>query len=502
VVRAVNGQEALKKLEEEGNISLIILDIMMPEMDGYCVCNNVKNNIRTANIPVIFVTDLTSSDAKLKCIQEGGDDFITKPFIRAELIARTRSLIDKKRAQDELRYSYQRISEIITVTEEKLNVFNPFDFDYTISNKELLLNILKKRGEEDDHNPEYVLNARKQNSSLVGNIFYKEDNELIKVPDEIKIDIDADVAIIKSLKKAKESTVDSTISSKIKLIYSNWDDKSGRSLKEYQGLFDEKMKCHIGEIRNFVTYNSGDIAVIAFNYGKHVDEFDAHILKGFVIHSNFLKTVSDQAKINEEAFLYTIEALARASEANDEDTFAHILRVNEYARTLAAFIGCPPDFVKDIGTYAQMHDVGKIHVSRGILRKPGQLTAEERDEMQKHTIYGAKILGDSSRFAMAREIAISHHEKFNGAGYPHRLSGEDIPLSGRITAMADVYDALRTKRYYKPALSHEETCKIITEGDGRTEPEEFDPRILDAFKKCEEKFQEIYKKIQDDTLLV
>lgn len=199
-----------------------------------------------------------------------------------------------------------------------------------------------------------------------------------------------------------------------------------------------------------------------------------------------------QVREAESAFEYTIMALARASEANDEDTGDHILRVGNYCALLARQLGLSDKFAQTIRIQATLHDVGKIHIPSKILKKQAPLIEAEWKEMQLHTVYGSKIIGGHPRMGMAARIALSHHEHFDGSGYPYGLSGDTIPLEGRILSLADQYDALRNPRCYKPAFAHDTSCRILLEGDGRTLPQHFDPAVLAAFKGCGEDFADIY----------
>jgi len=207
------------------------------------------------------------------------------------------------------------------------------------------------------------------------------------------------------------------------------------------------------------------------------------------MQSLFMKSLSDQIRETESALTYTVYALARASEANDEDTGNHILRVGDYCAVIAEGLGMPTKFVEAIRVQATLHDVGNIHVHYDILRKPGKLTPEEWVGVQQHTVHGPTIIGNHPRLILASRIAASHHERWDGSGYPLGLKGEQIPIEGRIVNIADQYDALRNKRSFKPAFDHATAYKTLRRWRRENSAEHFDPEVLRMFKKHHGRFE-------------
>lgn len=197
-------------------------------------------------------------------------------------------------------------------------------------------------------------------------------------------------------------------------------------------------------------------------------------------------------KLIAEASYETIYRLCRAAEYKDEDTGSHIKRMSEYSARLAKELGQKEEEVNAIKYASSMHDIGKIGIPDGILLKEGKLTNKEWSIMKKHTVIGAQILEKSNcdYLKLAETIALTHHERWDGTGYPRGLSGNNIPLAGRITAVTDVFDALTSKRPYKPPLSINESFTIIKNGSGV----QFDPQIVECFLDIQDAIIDIKEK--------
>jgi putative two-component system response regulator len=319
---AMDGQSALDDVRENFP-DLILLDIMMPEMDGYEVCRQLKKNPETHHIPIVFLTAMTGDEDEAKGLALGAIDYITKPFNQELVKSRIKNHLELKLLQDDL----ERQVRLRT----------------------------------------------------------------------------------KQLEQTQEATI-------ITLA----------TLAEYR---DPETGGHIKRTQNYVQI----------------------LAKTLQPHAQFNSYLTDQ-----------LIALLHKS--------------------------------------APLHDIGKVGVPDHILLKPGKLTDEEFVEMKKHTIYGRnsiaaaeKMLGDESFLKIAKEIAEFHQEKWDGSGYPHGLKGEEIPVSARLMAIADVYDALISKRVYKPPFTHSKAVKIIIEGRGS----HFDPIMTETFEKITEQFREIALEFAD-----
>lgn len=225
--------------------------------------------------------------------------------------------------------------------------------------------------------------------------------------------------------------------------------------------------------------------------------------------NNMIRSLQERTAALQKTQDITILSLASLAETRDNETGAHILRTQHYVKALATALRDHPKFsdvlddesIEQLYKSAPLHDIGKVGIPDAILLKPGRHTAEEFEIMKTHAELGAESLrqaevelGECSFLRFAREIAETHHEKWDGSGYPKGLKGDDIPMSGRLMAVADVYDALISKRVYKPAFEHSEAISIIKDACGA----HFDPDIVDAFLKIEDEVKLIAARYSDE----
>jgi len=326
---AKDGFEAMAMLKL--GFDLVLLDLMMPGMDGFEVIRRIRGESESNDVPIILVTSLSSKEDRLRGVEAGANDFVAKPIDRTELQLRMNSLLKMKEAQDAL-------------------------------------------------------------------------------------------------------------------------------------------KRHRMELEALVAQQTTDLR----------------------------KTLREMSEANRNAYqahLDTIERLAIAAEYKDKDTAIHIRRMSRYCYFLARKLNLTPKESEIILHASPMHDVGKMGIPDAILLKPGKLDEQEWEIMKQHTDISARILGgSSSELLQAGEIiAMTHHEKWDGSGYPKGLKGAEIPIMGRICAIADVFDALTSKRPYKEAFSNEKALEIMKEGKGKA----FEPELLDLFFANFDEVKAIQQEIKD-----
>jgi putative two-component system response regulator len=329
-VSADSGPAALKLLD--AGIDLVLLDIMMPGMDGFAVARAIRERPLFADLPIVMVTALSAKEDRLRAVEAGANDFVAKPIDATELGVRMSSLLRMKRYHDEVKDYQQHLEQMV---QEKTGALR---------------------------------------------------------------------AALDDLEHARMATL--------------------------------------------------------------------------------------------QAHMETIHKLSAAAEYKDEDTASHILRMSRYCAVIARNLGLPPEQVELILNSSPMHDIGKMGIPDAILLKPGKLTEEEWIVMRRHTVIGASILrgGSSKYLEIGAVIALSHHEKWDGTGYPRNLAGEDIPLFGRICALADVFDALTTRRPYKDAYTNERAQAIMADGRGS----HFDPKLFDVFIESFGEILSIQREYQDE----
>jgi putative two-component system response regulator len=252
----------------------------------------------------------------------------------------------------------------------------------------------------------------------------------------------------------------------------------------------------------------GGIANVVEGLSAGADDF---ITKPFQPEELRVRLRAGERILSLESRDLMIFALAKLAESRDPETGAHVERMREYCRILADELSnweayrdqLDGEYVCTIYMTSPLHDIGKVGIPDAVLLKPGRLTREEFEIMKRHTLIGGETLDAVTRahpearfLAMAHDIVLTHHERFDGSGYPRGLVGKQIPLAGRITTLADVYDALTSKRVYKPAYDHETTRRLILEGRGT----QFDPDVVEAFLRREQDFVETRWRFHDSPL--
>ncbi|MEK7332061.1 MAG: response regulator, partial [Nitrospirota bacterium] len=353
VVKAGSGEECLLLLEKE-DIALVILDIILPGINGYEVCQKIKANKATKKIPVMLIPALPTGQEKIRSLQAGAEDFISRPFSMNEVVARVRALLKIKGLYTDLEKTNENLASIISYTSGILKDFDPMTFNSKEFYKSLLGMILRKKPYEREK-PVHVFLGKTDSDNIKGKIFSNGTEPVECIIPENFYARKVGTTRPHPGGLAEESNRDEAKNNDAcGVIYSNHTDEE--SALKYQEHFHHAITEAVGMVVNFVAYISRHAVIIAFNYGRAVTLSDAQVLKGLSIHIPFFKSISGQIKETEDTLFYTITALSKAAELNDDNTGNHILRLNKYSMALARKLGLPEKFVHDIGLAAILED--------------------------------------------------------------------------------------------------------------------------------------------------
>lgn len=453
---AETGQEAIRLIKASPP-DLILLDLVLPETTGIAITQALKKEERFSRIPIIILTGAGSARDRLRSIESGADEFLNKPVDQLELMARVRSLLKSKHLSDRLLISYHELDELGSFAEtfvtQPLADWSRLDVALSMAKQ-----VLGPPGDRSNR-PALVWGGFDAEEMLIGFAAYIENGEPMQMRTRCKRN--RLLEILSEFRRGPDMFI-----------------SKGPAPPELSMILDLPSSI---KLDNFVAMASTRNVVLIAGYPWEVGTYEIPLLRALVRHWKVFERIRQEARETQEAFFYTLETLAIAAEFYDQHTAVHIRRVASYSGVVAHALGFDERYVRLIKKCSVTHDVGKATIPAQLLKKAGPLNENEKALMNDHTTNGAKLLGGAHQLIMARNIALSHHENFDGTGYPDRLLGESIPLEARIVKVVDLYDALRSVRSYKPSFSHEKTLQIMKEGDDRIRPEHVDPKILQAF---------------------
>lgn len=429
---------------------LILLDVKMPVMDGFELCQQLKQDQRTAAIPVIFVSALQEMRDRVRGFQVGGIDFITKPLQREEVLARVGTHLELARMRKNLSAVVEKKTHELALDEQR------FEALYELS----------KMNDAGDHEPSaYALEAAvAMTRSEVGYLhFVNEDQQHIDLYQWSQRTMELCTAEPSEHYPMEGAGI--------------WADcvRDGRPVihNDYQHMETKRglPEGHFPLYRHMSVpiYDKGKaVAIVGVGNKKEpYNDIDARQLSLF---GNGMWSLIRQKRGDEQlriALIQTIEAIANTVEQRDPYTAGHQRRVAQLACAIGREIGLEPNVIEGIHMGGMIHDIGKIHIPAEILNRPGKLSENEFAIIKSHSQVGFDIVKNVNFPWPVAEIVHQHHERLDGSGYPQHLSGDDICIEARVLAVADVVEAMATHRPYRPALSIEIALEEIEKGSGR-----------------------------------
>ena len=421
---ATSGEKGIEQLETK-KYSLILLDINMPGIDGYQTAHIIKNSSRTEDIPIIFLSANANKESIRKGFEYGGEDYITKPFDEEELLHRVNTHITLFKAKESLQNAVDDTN--LLLEQYKLAV----DVGSLVSKTDT-------KGFITYANDKFCEISKYSREELIG-----QPHNIIRSPDVSK-------AIFENM----------------------WKTIQNREI--WTGLIKNRAK------DGSAYFVEATIMPILNSEGE--------IFEYIAMRTDITKEINLREDI-ESTQKEVLSTLGELGEWRSKETGDHVNRVALYSELLAREYGCKESDIKQLKMASPMHDIGKVIIPDEILLKPGRLTDEEFTIMKEHTVYGWEIFHKSNHTLLqtAALIAHQHHEKWDGSGYPQGLKGLNIHTFGRITAIADVFDALSHERVYKKAWEMEKVLAFLEEESGKA----FEPRLVEIFLQNIDKIMKI-----------
>lgn len=491
VIDASEGGKAVE-LAVERHPDLIIMDVGLPGMDGVAATRVLRADARTADIPIIMLTARSRSEDIIRGLDAGAQEYLLKPFDVAELMARVRTVHRLAQAHQELdRLNVELEAEVDTKT-KRLRLLYEFmrDLNHAHTRDEvldLLVRVIRQ-----------TVGARRISLFLTD---AKGENLVC----ERAVGMERSVAESQQVREI--SGITGQVFHSGKTYVAKTYGKSTSAAPEYTR--DSFLSTPL--ISTSLETHDGVLGVLNVTEKTDDTPFEEEEIE-------CIRSVADAAAIAldnmrrrdrlQQSVRVLLTTVGRLAEYRDEETTQHLERVTLMARILGSELKrsgvkdptVTDEFIDSLVQAAPMHDIGKVGIPDDILTKPGKLTDEEFQIMKMHTDIGRRVLSQAldpthpvPLLQMCIEIAWCHHERYDGTGYPRRIRGENIPLSARIIAIVDAYDAITSARRYKAAKSHAEAVAIIRGDAGK----HFDPVLVNSFLACNEQFDEVRAKYQE-----
>lgn len=488
VLEACDGDSAVD-MAIQNLPDLIVMDLMMPGTDGIQATQALSKHDATRNIPVIMLTASAKTEDLVMAFDSGAQEYVRKPFDMTELVARVRTVFRLVQARKQVHDLNNQLENEVRIKERQLQIL--FDYMQTLND-----------ATEKDQILDALIDAIHQITAArrISVLLLDAAGENLVCERALGIDPE----IVDTIRVSPTQGISGQVFMSGKTFTAQAVEATGVCDAKYgSNAFVSTPLETRGSIIGVVnaTEKTGDPAFT---------QEEVECLQSIADAGAIALQKVDQSGRLEQSVRVLLRTVGHLAEYRDEETTLHLERVTRLTRILATQLATDSlyggqfteDFIESMTLAAPLHDIGKVGIPDEILTKPGKLTPEEFDIMKRHTEIGKRVLSmplDPSYpvplLELCVDIAHCHHEKYNGRGYPRGLVGEDIPLSARIIALVDAYDAITSRRRYKAERSHEDAVSIMREERGQ----HFDPVIVDAFLACHEQFDQIRERYGDTT---